>query len=157
VIDFELFRESLESKLLNTNKKNNAHDSVKAVNGIIPFTRKLLSSTLVYGVWSPFYGKVNTFNNIYYFDWYLAAGIGSAKFESNLDSVTDPNVPDSFKTENYTVVGLKTGIKAYISKQFHIGIEFVNQNYEARTPAKLGNKVYKQSNDITLSIGVAFK
>lgn len=139
-----------------TNKNNNAHDSVKAVNGIIPFTRKIISTSMLYGIWSPFYGKVNTFNKIFYFDWYLGVGLGVGKFESNLDSVSDANLPNTFKNESNTMIGLKTGIKAHVSKQFHIGVEFVNQNYRAKTPAKLGKEVNKQSNDLVFSLGVSF-
>lgn len=135
---------------------NSAYDAIKAVNGAEPFTRRFLNATSAYLIWSPFYGKINTFNKIYYFDWSFGVGAARVKAESNLDSVTDPSLPNTFKEEDYTTFNLKTNVKFHINKRLHLGLEFSNANFQANSPSQPGSKKWKQNNDVLFSVGVSF-
>ena len=45
------------------NSNNTTFESAKIVGGVEPFVRRPLSSTSLFLIWSPFYGKINTFNH----------------------------------------------------------------------------------------------
>lgn len=136
--------------------ENSAYDAIKAVNGAEPFARRFKNAASAYLIWSPFYGKINTFNKIYYFDWSFGAGLGSVNAESNLDSVRDPSLPNTFESESYITGNLKTNVKFHLNRNLHLGVEFSNVNYQANTPSKPSSKRWKQNNDVLFSIGVSF-
>lgn len=139
-----------------SSQNNSAYDSVKIVNGTEPFIRRNTQSTSLFLIWSPFYGKVNTFNKIFYFDWYFGAGTGSMTMESNLESVVNPDIKSKFETEHYTPVLLKTGVKVHINRRIHLGVELFNNNFQAGSAEKPKSKKWKQSNDLIFSLGVSF-
>lgn len=137
-------------------QKNAAYDSVQIVNGTDPFVRRAVKSTSLFAIWSPFYGKINTFNKIFYFDWYFGAGTGTMRMESNLESVVDPGAPSRYKSEYYHPVQLKTGFKAHINRHIHLGVEFLNSNYQAGSAKNPSSKKWRQTNDLIFSLGVSF-
>ena len=47
-----------------SNTTNSSYESIKYINSTIPFVRKLDNSMYAMAIWSPFYGKINTFNKI---------------------------------------------------------------------------------------------
>lgn len=135
---------------------NSTYDSIKAVNGADPFSRKSRRLTAAYLIWSPFYGKINTFNKIFYFDWSFGLGSGILDASSNLESVTDPSLPSSFDSETYNPLLLKTTLKFHLNRRTHIGIEFQNANIQAGSPKAPSKKEWRQLNDLIFSIGVSF-
>ena len=137
-------------------KTNSTYESVKAVNDAEPFIRKANSLTALFAVWSPFYGKINTFNKIYYFDISFGIGYGQLNGESNLDSVRIASSANYFKGESFNPVLLKSNIKFHINQNFHIGVEFLNTNFQAGSPKTPSRKEWKQFNDLVLSVGVSF-
>ncbi|MBT4791798.1 MAG: outer membrane beta-barrel domain-containing protein [Halobacteriovoraceae bacterium] len=138
-----------------SNSDNSTLKAVKDVTGSIPFIRRPLSSSALFAIWSPFYGKINTFNKIYYFDWSFGLGVGSYEAESNLKSATTTG-KDLFENENYTSFLIKSSLKFHLNRSFHIGLEFLNTNFEAATPSNPNSKSWDQNNDIIFSIGASF-
>ncbi len=143
------------SHLQYTNSDNTTKESSEIVSGTVPFIRRPLSSTSIFAIWSPFYGKINTFNQIYYFDWYFGVGIGSLTMESNLDTAELEN-EDRFETETYAPIQFKTGLKFHINKNFHMSIDFVNSNFESATPKDPDAKSWDNINDLIFNVGVSF-
>jgi outer membrane beta-barrel protein len=139
-----------------SSQNNTAYDSVRVVNEAEPFIRRPLSSTSVFAIWSPFYGKINTFNKIIYFDWYFGVGTGQFTAESNLDSVVDGQSKSTYKTESYTPLHLKTGLKVHINSNLHFGVELLNTNFQAGSAKNPKNKSFKLNNDLIFSLGVSF-
>jgi len=140
-----------------TNSDNTAFDSVGVINGAQPFVRRPIQNTTVFLIWSPFYGKINTFNEIYYFDWSFGVGTGTYEMESSLDSnINNPNDPNVYKTETFTPAQLKTTLKFHLNKSVHLGIEYLNTNYQAATPKSPNTDKWQQNNDLIFSIGVSF-
>lgn len=135
---------------------NSAYESVKAVNGLEPFIRRPLTSTSLFAIWSPFYGKINTFNKIFYFDWYFGLGTGAYKMETNLEKVVDPSTPSQFETESFVPIQLKSGLKFHINRRLHLGVEFINTNFQAGSAENPNADDWKQSNDLIFSMGVSF-
>ena len=138
-----------------SNMDNSAVNSVESVAGLVPFIRRPLSSNSLFLVWTPFYGKINTFNKIYYFDWGFGVGSGSLKMESNLDTAEIAD-KDIYKAENYTPLQFKTHFKFHINKRFHLGIEYLNTNYQAPTPKDKNSKSWTQNNDLIFTLGASF-
>ena len=140
-----------------TNSDNTAFESVGAVNGAEPFVVRPVSSASVFLVWSPFYGKINTFNEIYYFDWSFGVGTGQFNIESSLDSnVENPNDPNVYKDETLVPVQLKTNVKFHINKRVHLGVEFLNTNFQTASPSSPNTEKWRQNNDLIFSLGGSF-
>jgi hypothetical protein len=59
-----------------SNNDDDNYKSIQEVNGSRPFVRRASAKVGLMAVWSPFYGKVNTFNKIIYFDWSFGLGLG---------------------------------------------------------------------------------
>ncbi len=138
-----------------SNLDNGALKSVKVVAGLAPFVRRPLSSTTVFAIWSPFYGKINTFNKIYYFDWSFGVGTGSYTMESNLETAQLAS-EDRFKTEDYTPLQLKTTFKFHINRAVHLGVEILNTNYESNSPKNPNSTSWDQNYDLIFSVGASF-
>lgn len=139
------------------NSDNTAFKSVGAVNGAEPFVIRPVSSASVFLIWSPFYGKINTFNEIYYFDWSFGVGTGQFNVESSLDSNIDsPNEPNVYKDETFLPVQFKTNVKFHVNKRMHVGLEFLNTNYQSASPSAPNTDKWRQNNDLIFSVGVSF-
>jgi outer membrane beta-barrel protein len=132
---------------------NNTLESLRRINGVTPFMRKLNRTYGLVGVWSPFYGKINTFNKIFYFDWSFGLGIGMVEGESNINSAQNPS-QEFFTDEDYAAGLFKTGLRFHINKNWHVGIEYLNTFYRAKTPGK--SESMKYNNDLIFSIGFSF-
>jgi outer membrane beta-barrel protein len=139
-----------------SNATNDSYESIKYINGTIPFVRKLDNTMYAMGIWSPFYGKINTFNKIVYFHWDFGFGLGMTNAESNVDSVSEPSAANTFEKEKHTSIHLKTSVKFQINKRTHLGLEFFNSNFKAKIPQKNSAPVWRHQNDIMLEIGFTF-
>ncbi len=139
-----------------TNKDNNAYKSIQVVNGQIPFIRNPLSYTSIGLIYSPFYGKINTFNQIYYFNWSFGLSTGKYVMESNLDSVLNPSEPNRYIKEHYNPITLKTSFNFHINDRVQLKLEFQNTNITAGTPQKPNDEDLTSINDFLWSVGVSF-
>jgi len=139
-----------------THTSNAAYESIKVINGTEPFIRRITKNTSLFVIWSPFYGKINTFNKIFYFDWSFGLGIGQMQAESNLSSVTNPGLPSSFDSESYNPIEFKTGVKFHINKKIHFGVEYLGHSIQAGTAKHPGSKEWTTLNDLVFSMGVSF-
>ena len=85
--------------------------------------------------WSPFYGKINTFNKIIYFDWSFNIGGGQLTAKSNAPfvAIIDP-MPDKIESESFPGLFFKTAVRIYINKRFHVGVEYNRDWYQAGGP-----------------------
>ncbi len=139
------------------NSNNSEYDSVRTITGAAPFVRKINHMFGAMAVWYPFYGKINTFNKIYYFDWYFGAGLSYIGAESNIDSVTNTTVTqDIYKDESFLGVPVKTGFRAYINESYHVGIEYQNTSFFAPSAVKKSEKKWKTRGDLLLNFGFSF-
>lgn len=142
-----------------SNSDNEAMENLKRLNGSIPFIRKTDSNYGIVAKWSPFYGKINTFNKIFYFDWNLGLGLGKLNTSSNATSVATPSQANSYKDEKYTSVIAKTGLSFHATKNIHIGVDLIMNNYKAPGPTvngKTPSSKLRQNTDAILTIGVSF-
>jgi outer membrane beta-barrel protein len=140
------------------NSDNDAVKNVRNVVGLTPFIRKPNKSYGASIVWSPFYGKINTFNKIIYLDWSFGLGVGQIQTESNSETVSNAARADVFNDETYTAIKTKTALRIHISEMFHVNIEYQRDNYRAPGPKVGGNASTKWRNnsDAILSLGISF-
>jgi len=141
-----------------SNKDNEALENLVRLRGAIPFIRKTKSNYGVLAKWSPFYGKVNTFNKIFYFDWSFGLGLGKLNTESNAATVANTITADRFSSESYTSVIGKTELSVHASKNVHINLGLIMNNYKAPGPVINGVQKDKIRNnlDSVLTIGFSF-
>ncbi len=91
--------------------------------GAVPFYRRIDEYKSISVLYSPFYGKFNTFNKIYYVDWYFSAGIASIDTSDNRNRFAVSN--DSSLTQasqGGAVWG--TGLLFHLSQSWSIRFEF---------------------------------
>jgi outer membrane beta-barrel protein len=112
------------------------------------------------GVWTPFYGKINTFNKIFYFDWSVGAGLVKIDSESNEKTVASTTTADSYKKESYTGAIIKTGLRFHATKNIHVNMDFHRTIYQAPGPAPTlngnGKDKWWGNTDMIFSIGFSF-
>ena len=80
-------------------------------------------------VWVPFYGKFNLFNQIFYIDWHLEAGVATASSRVNLSFLAGQD--DSFATTSHTGFLWGTGFKFFITQTFAARLDMLALYYSA--------------------------
>lgn len=139
-----------------SNSNNDDFRNVVAVAEVEPFIRRPKSSIGVIAIWSPFYGKVNTFNRIYYFDWSFGVGAVKIDAESNLDSVVREDPKTTFQKESFTGAIIKTNVKFHLTESVHIGAEYMNTYFRAPGPRNPKSESLRTNTDLILSVGFSF-
>jgi outer membrane beta-barrel protein len=139
----------------NHHVKNIDYKNIKKVNGVEPFMRNINSSSGLNVIYSPFYGKINTFNKIFYIDWYFGVGGGTMEIEDNQETVDNPGIKSTFKSEKKSYNNVKTGIKAFMGKNSYLNFEYNDQYYKTKDPGEQ-NSTLKNNNEVVLGIGFIF-
>lgn len=139
-----------------TNNKNENYQNVEDLNGSVPFVRKPTRTLGAGLLWSPFYGKINTFNKIVYFDWSFGAGIAQVKTQSNLKSLNNSTVSDHYSSESYTGGYLRSTVKFHVNQNWHVGVGWIGTYYKAPGPQNPKQDKLRSNNDMVFSIGWSY-
>lgn len=112
-------------------------------------------------LWSPFYSKINTFNQIIYLDWILGLGYGSLTETNNKDEVllgTDrEEVEQSHQGPMWSF-----GALFYLSKTFSVKFDVNAFHYKAErvfsgtSGGEVGDEVWTSHFDLTVLFGLRF-
>ncbi len=138
------------------NTNNDNFRNVQLLNEGVPFVRRP-ERTLGAGiVWSPFYGKINTFNKIVYFDWSFGAGVAQVTTKSNLKSVTAASSQDRYESENNTGAYAKSAFKFHLNQNWHVGVEWVGTYYRAPGPKNPKQDKIRSNNDLIFQLGWSY-
>jgi outer membrane beta-barrel protein len=146
-----------------TYKKYNNTDStdlknllnVLGSNQVKPIIRKIDSATLLHLNWIPFYGKVNTFNRIFFFDWGFGLGVGQFETQGNWQTFSILNKSITFEKENDSGFNFRSFVKFYAKANLTMGFEYNLTGVETiRDPS--GTKEILYYNDIIASVGYLF-
>lgn len=138
------------------NSDNAAYLNVTQINGSEPFVRRATNLINLNIIWSPFYGKINTFNKIIYFDLSFGAGVGKINMESNIQTVIDPSLKTIYSKEDYIGVTLKSDLKVYINKRFHVQVGVQDTVYSAPGPRDINVNVMRHNIDMFVGLGISF-
>lgn len=146
----------------NSGEESDAAASVRNVGGIgsIPFRRIVDSYMGGMVLWSPFYGKINTFNSLLYFDVILGLGVAQLTEENNRTEFTS-NIgyvgPDN--VEKHTALMWELGVMFYLNKSWSIRLDFTALHYQAQTGISVASEkddeIYSNY-DATASVGFSF-
>jgi outer membrane beta-barrel protein len=142
--------------------KNTDNDNLKNVRDItstVPFVRRLNSAYGAMAIWSPFYGKINTFNQIFYFDWSFGLGLAKINAESNRKNVQIPSLKTTYDKEDYMSLAWKTCLKFHLKEDVHLGLEWLQHHYMARGPTQNGKEPsfsLRNNQDLILSVGFSY-
>lgn len=139
-----------------SNGNNDEFRNIRLINRTEPFIRRLNNSYGANLIWSPFYGKINTFNQIIYFDWSFGAGVTRINAESNLKTATSASAINKYKKETYNGAVLKTGVKFHLKENLHIGVEYMNTYYRAPGPQNPKSDKLRTNTDVIMSVGFSF-
>ena len=139
------------------------NDTAKAVKqqGTIPFYRKLDTVTGALLWWSPFYGKINTFNEIFYFDWMF--GLGGAKVQT-LDNRNKfiAGASSGLTSESSTALMWSTAMRFHINQSWSLRMDFSGLHYNANRTSRIGTgtpftkKQLNSTYDVGLGLVFAF-
>jgi outer membrane beta-barrel protein len=139
-----------------SNKNNDDFRNVKFVNSAEPFIRKLDSTYGAALIYSPFYGKVNTFNKIFYFDWSFGAGYAAVNTKSNLKTARVSSAQSKYESESYGGGLLKTKLKFHLTENMHLGLEYMNTYYMAPGPKNPKSDTLRTNTDLIFSVGFSY-
>jgi outer membrane beta-barrel protein len=141
------------------NSDNDTFKNLTALNDSVPFTEKLERSYGALAVWSPFYGKINTFNKIYYFDWSFGLGLGQVELKTNADTVASSATANEFNKKKTMAIMGKSLLRFHINEKWHVGLEYLNTSYESAGP-KLSTgtqtEKWRSNSDVIFSVGFSF-
>jgi outer membrane beta-barrel protein len=138
-----------------SNENNTDYKNVREINDTEPFVRELVSSTSAMTKWAPFYGKINTFNQIIYFDLILGIGVSSLKSRANL-GVSDTNPNAKKESENQIGGVSKLELKVYISEYWNFGTYLQSLYYKSEAPRIINKDELKINNDFVIYTGFSF-
>lgn len=141
------------------NSNNDNWSNVRQINGADPFVRRFNQSYGAMVIWSPFYGKINTFNKIFYFDWSFGAGFAKIDAESNRKTVDDSSLKSSYESEKINAAVWKTKVKFHLKENIHLGVEWMQHHYKGVGPDKNGRsgaEALKTNQDLIISVGFSF-
>ncbi len=142
-----------------SNSDNDNFKNLKEINGSTAFVRAVEQKYGLMAIYSPFYGKINTFNKIIYFDWSFGLGLGQIQTESNAETVSQPTQAEFFKDEKNMAILAKTALRIHITKNVHVGIEYSRDNYQAPGPTingRASSDAWRTNSETALSIGFSF-
>lgn len=139
-----------------SNGNNDEFRNIRLINQTEPFIRRLNSSYGANLIWSPFYGKINTFNQIIYFDWSFGVGATIVNAESNLKTATNNLAVNKYRNETYGGAVAKTGVKFHLKENIHVGVEYMNTYYRAPSPQNPKSDKLRTNTDVILSVGLSF-
>ncbi len=126
------FKEDWGVEFLYAKYSGSENDTAKGVKeqGTVPFYRKLDNAMGAILWWSPFYAKINTFNEIFYFDWMF--GIGAAKVET-LDNrkKLEPGESSTLTSESNTAGVWSTAVRFHINQAWSLRLDFTGMHYNA--------------------------
>jgi outer membrane beta-barrel protein len=82
-------------------------------------------------MWLPFYGKINMFNQIFYIDWHLEAGLAQTSTEIDLNTRFNQSPQIQESTHMGYLWG--TGWKFFVTRNFGARLDFQALYYKAPT------------------------
>jgi len=140
---------------LNDNNQDLTNLLEYPTQAIKPLVSKVDSVISAHLLWTPFYGKINTFNKIHYFDWGLGLGVGQFTISSNYKTFNQSNKNLTFTSETAIGFDFKSFFKFYATENINIGIEYHLSGVSTITQND-GSTSLLTFNDILASIGWVF-
>ncbi len=146
----------------NSGKENSTALSVRNPGGpgSRPFRRIITDYQAVMALWSPFYAKINTFNQILYFDWIFGLGLASLNEHNNRQEFESGGVGNfAEQNEKHNGAIWEIGLQFYVNPSWDLRLDFTGTHYQAQkglSASGTGDKTYYANFDLSLSLGYRF-
>lgn len=119
---------------------NTTYEAVREGGGAVAFYRELDTVMSAQVVWSPFYSKINTFNQIFYYDWLFGLGFSSYNSLDNRNefkSQSDPSYNEQTQ-ESGNGISWFTGMRFYMNQDWSFRMDFSGLHTNADRAIKSG-------------------
>jgi outer membrane beta-barrel protein len=124
-------------------------------SSVKPLVSKVESAQILHINWVPFYGKLNTFNKIIFFDWGVGLGAGTFQTASNWQTFDDPTVALTFESASDSGFNFKTFFRFHLTEHMSFGIQYdVSRIETIRNPA--GTKDTLTFSELAFFLGYIF-
>lgn len=130
--------------------------AITSVNGTVPFVRRINSYYGGMVTWSPFYGKINTFNKIYYFDVSFGAGAAKMQAETNREDFNNLSNSSNYTREDYNAAMWKAEVRLHLNENWHIGLGAINLHYKAKGARNDSKNKWRRHTDGFIGVGFSF-
>ncbi len=155
------FAEEWGVELLYSKNSSEENDTAKAVfasSQVEAFVRKVQNYYGGMVLWSPFYAKINTFNQIVYFDWIFGLGAATLTDQNNANKVDTTTVSDVLIEESHTGLMWEAGMRFYISPSWSLRMNLTTIHYSAVRSSKnaADEKVWNSNYDMTVGVNYTF-
>lgn len=112
-----------------TYRDNDTLRALKVATSVLPYVREIRGYYGGVFAWAPFYGKLNIFNFILYYDWSINAGAGIISSANDTNRVSGN--ASTYATSSYGGIFFGTAQNFYISRHFAVRFDLVGMNYAA--------------------------
>lgn len=133
--------------------ENSTFGALQATNTpVVPVVRELQQEIGGLLHFTPWYAKINVFNQMIYFDWYFTAGAGM--INARLDSRANVSAAPTYTAESLMGVFLGTGHLYHFSELFSARLDFMGTLYPAKAFGDSGDLVWFSSLGFSFGLGV---
>lgn len=136
------------------NVENNTMAALKNAAGglnVIPAVREIQGQLGGLVHWSPWYAKINVFDQILYFDWYFAGGAG--QIFSRVDTNNNAANPPSYVAQNLFALYVGTGHLFSLTENWIIRLDFLGTFYPAPSFGNTGGQTWFSNYQFNLGLG----
>jgi outer membrane beta-barrel protein len=141
------------------NENNSTYNSVfNSVGGGTPRVPYIVRVNNAYGgllTFSPFYGKINTFNLIYYINWSFGVGYTSFDTSNNYDAWVNNSSTDYFTDRKRSGFVAKTQVRWFLDDWLTVNLDYTGYWFKDREPTEQATEDYRNFSDFLFSIGFA--
>lgn len=135
-----------------SNENNETFKKVSTDGLSIPNIRRLTSVKGVNLLYSPFYGKLNTFNKILYMEAILGLGVSSITAENNITSFENFDPRNIYESESLTGFHYKVQLRVNITKKWLMNLEYYTYYFSAANRSAQ-SATLQSASDIIVSAG----
>ena len=136
------------------NKENNNFAALKLVSGglTVPIVREIQSQYGALLHYVPWYAKINFFNQILYFDWYLSGGAGTLK--TALDTRANANSPAVYVNQDLFALYAGTGHQYHLTNAITVRLDFTGAFYRAPLGGDKGDQTWFSNYTFVVGLGL---
>lgn len=133
------------------NGQNNTFQALQATSPTtLPIVRNINDEMGVMAQWVPWYAKINFFNNIIYFDWYLSGGMG--QLATTISGAGTGNGLPS-QSQNIFALYAGTGHIYHLNESFDVRVDFTGAYYKAPLQGNVGSSTWFSNYNFEVGIG----
>lgn len=139
---------------MHSNAANSTFEALQnASPDTLPVVREYRNKMGALVHWVPWYAKINVFNVILYFDWYLSGGVG--QIHSQIDTNRKVGSPSVFVDETATGIFFGTGHLYHLNENWVVRLDMTSSHYRAPLLGTSGEDTW--FSDYTFNAGLGYR